>query len=108
VANYVPRPSIQQKIEEQLRRREDGHEESRTLVVYGLGGSGKSQLVLNHIRECRQYYSVVFRIEAEQKESIERDYIQIYRPPFGRGGSESVRFEEAVPAGKNWVHQHIE
>jgi tetratricopeptide (TPR) repeat protein len=108
VANYVPRPRLQQKIKEQLYiTREDEREETRTLVVHGLGGSGKSQLVLNYIRECRRDYTVVFWIEAGQKESIERDYIQIYQLLFSCPTTEAklIKLEDAVPAVKNWFHQ---
>jgi tetratricopeptide (TPR) repeat protein len=76
-------------------------------VVHGLGGSGKSQLVLNYIRECRRDYTVVFWIEAGQKESIERDYIQIYQLLFSCPTTEAklIKLEDAVPAVKNWFHQ---
>ena len=53
-------------------------------MVWGFGGAGKSQLVLNFIREYRRDYAVVFWIEAGSKESIERDYIQIYRLLYSR------------------------
>ena len=77
----------------------------RILVVWGLGGAGKSQLVLNYIREYRQDYTAVFWIEAGSKESIERDYVQIYRLLYSRQideGHEIVKVEDAVPAVKRW------
>jgi NB-ARC domain len=77
------------------------------LAVYGLGGAGKSQLVLNYIREYRQDYSAVFWIEAGSKESIERDYVQIYRLLYNRpigAGQEMLKVEDAVPAVKSWFH----
>ena len=79
----------------------------RILVVWGLGGAGKSQLVLNYIREYRQDYSAVFWIEGGSKESIKRDYIQIYRLLYGRSlgtGQEIIKVENAVPAVKSWFH----
>ena len=82
-------------------------EDVRILVVWGLGGAGKSQLVLNYIREYRRDYAAVFWIEAGSKESIERDYIQIYRLLYGRplgAGQEMVKVEDAVPAVKRWFH----
>ena len=104
----MPRPRLHQKIKEQLHDlQDDGVEEVRILVVWGLGGAGKSQLVLNYIREYRQDYSAVFWIEAGSKESIERDYIQIYRLLYGRplgAGQEIVKVEDAVPAVKCWFH----
>ena len=84
-------------------------EEVRIVVVWGLGGAGKSQLVLNYIRDYRQDYTAVFWIEAGSKESIERDYIQIYRLLYGRPlgvGQEMVKVEDAVPAVKQWFHSH--
>ena len=79
----------------------------RTLVVWGLGGAGKSQLVLNYVREYRRDYIAVFWIEAGSKESIERDYVQIYRLLSGRqmnAGDEMVKVEDAVAAVKRWFH----
>ena len=79
----------------------------RILVVWGLGGTGKSQLVLNYIREYRRDYTAVFWIEAGSKESIERDYVQIYRLLYSRRtdtGQEIAKVEDAVPAVKRWFH----
>ena len=84
-------------------------EEVRILVVWGLGGAGKSQLVLNYIRDYRQDYTAVFWIEAGSKESIERDYIQIYRLLYGRplgADQEMVKVEDTVPAVKQWFHSY--
>lgn len=52
--------------------------------MWGLGGAGKSQLVLNYIQEYRHNYSAIFWVGAGSKESIERDYVQIYRLLYGR------------------------
>ena len=73
----------------------------------GLGGTGKSQLVQNYIREHRQDYTAVFWIEAGSNESIERDYIQIYRLIYSHQvdiGHEMVKVEDAVPTVKRWFH----
>ena len=106
VAHYVPRPRLHQKIKEQLHEKREQADDTRTLVVWGLGGSGKSQLVLNYVREYRQDYAAVFWLEAGQKESIERDYVQIYRQLFEPvvSGREVLGIEDAVPAVKNWLH----
>jgi hypothetical protein len=76
-------------------------------VVYGLGGAGKSQLVLNYIRTYRNDYAGVFWIQAGQKESVERDYVQIYDllfPNHRLSGTESVTVDAAVAKVKNWFH----
>jgi tetratricopeptide (TPR) repeat protein len=79
------------------------------LIVWGLGGAGKSQLVLNYIQEYRHDYSAVFWMEAGQKETLERDYIQIYRLLIDgclAAGPETVQIADAVAAVKNWFHCH--
>ena len=84
-------------------------EDVRILVVWGLGGAGKSQLVLIYIREYRRDYAAVFWIEAGSKESIERDYVQIYQLLYSRqtnAGQEVVKVEDAVPAVKRWFHSY--
>jgi hypothetical protein len=45
--------------------------DTRILAVHGLGGSGKSQLVLNYVQGHREDYLTIFWVEAGQKESIE-------------------------------------
>jgi tetratricopeptide (TPR) repeat protein len=87
----------------------DTDQEAKILVVWGLGGAGKSQLVLNYIQEYRHDYSAVFWIEAGQKETLERDYIQIYRLLTDcclAASSETVQITDAVVAVKNWFHCH--
>lgn len=79
-------------------------------MVWGLGGSGKSQLTLNYIREYRQDYTAAFWIEAGQKGAVERDYIQIHRLLFGglATGGGAVKLENMVPAVKSWFYQQSE
>jgi hypothetical protein len=75
------------------------------LVVCGLGGAGKSQLVLNYVQEYRADYAAVFWIEAGQKQTVERDYLQIYRLLFDGGSASThdrVTIEDAVAAIKSW------
>jgi tetratricopeptide (TPR) repeat protein len=107
VANYVTRPKLQQKIKEQLDAVPgDAEQDTRILVIYGLGGTGKSQLALNFGCTCRQVYAAVFWIEAGQKETIERDYLLMYRLFFGGllAGSKPPTVEEVVMMVKSWFH----
>lgn len=78
-------------------------------MVLGLGGSGKSQLVLNFVRQHQQRYSSVFWVEAGKKETIERDYLQIYKLlcPDSASRDGSIAVEDAIAAVKNWLYgQH--
>ena len=63
--------------------------------------------MLNYIREYRQDYTVVFWIEAGSKESIDRDYVQIYRLLYSRqtdADDEMVKVKDTVAAVKRWFH----
>lgn len=48
--------------------KDEGVEDIQILVVWGLRGAGKSQLVLKYIREYRRDYVAVIWIEAGSKE----------------------------------------
>lgn len=64
-------------------------------------------MVSHYVQECRQDYNEVFWIEAGQKETIERDYLQIYQRLCIRSSGPSqdmVKIEDAVLAVKSWFH----
>jgi tetratricopeptide (TPR) repeat protein len=107
VAQFVPRPRLHDQIRRQLHDVQHEATDTRILVVSGLGGSGKSQLVLNYVREYRMDHKAIFWVEAGQKESIERDFLQIYRQLFDRPltvAQELLKMEDVVPAVKSWFH----
>lgn len=77
-------------------------------MVHGIGGAGKTQLVLNYVKSHRHDYSAVFWIEARSKESIEQDYVQVYRLLYNINPAvphSSVQLDDAVPAVKRWFLQ---
>ncbi|KAI9797584.1 MAG: hypothetical protein M1825_005966, partial [Sarcosagium campestre] len=107
VSSYVSRPRLHQEIKEQLhgQNNTETNDNARILAVCGLGGAGKSQLVLSYILENRRDYTGVFWIEAGSKETIERDYVQIYQLLYNRQtdtGQGIAKLEDAVPAVKRW------
>jgi tetratricopeptide (TPR) repeat protein len=108
VAYYVQRPELHNIIKCQLH---DTLSESsggaRRMIVYGLGGSGKSQLVLDYIRTFRGDYNGVFWIEAGEKATLERDFLNIYATLFATSssaGSIQVSVDHAVRAVKQWFN----
>ena len=110
VAKYVSRPTLESKIRSQLHSPTlTDTSEGRTLVIWGLGGSGKSQLMLSHIRNHRQDYEAVFWVQAGQKATIERDFIRIHRMLFPQiistAGDGSIALDDAIPAIKNWFNR---
>jgi hypothetical protein len=62
------------------------------------------------VREYRDAYITIFWVEAGQKESIERNYLQIRRLLFNQksSGSDVVRVQDAVVAVKRWLHGQTE
>jgi len=77
VKAYVPRPLQCDQIRTQLRD-DAAKNNTKTLVVWGLGGAGKTQLVLDYVRQYRTDYKATFWIEAGRKESLERDFVNLY------------------------------
>jgi tetratricopeptide (TPR) repeat protein len=106
VSTYVNRPGLHNRIKEQLHDcLAEPRPSAKILVVWGLGGAGKSQLVLNYLQEYRSDYSAAFWVEAGQRESLERDFLQIYRLLYGlksAHGEEMVKIDDAVLAVKSW------
>jgi hypothetical protein len=107
VKNFVSRSDLEDQIKRQLHDSITVREDTaRILVVYGLGGAGKSQLVLGYVRAFRQDYSPVFVIDASGKASIELNYIQIYRKLHGIHStlvSENIEVDVAIEAVKSWL-----
>jgi tetratricopeptide (TPR) repeat protein len=50
----------------------------KILVICGLGGAGKSQLVLNYVEDFKDDYTATFWIDASSKERLEADYKQVH------------------------------
>ncbi|OAP55685.1 hypothetical protein AYL99_09837 [Fonsecaea erecta] len=114
VKTFVERPKLREQIRQQLAR--DGNEtvqdyKSRILAIWGLGGMGKTQLVLDYLQRYRSDYNATFWIEAGQKSTIERDFVNIHRllfdVPLSARESGQDRLAEAVQRVKSWFsHRH--
>ena len=84
---------------------ENGEHGRKVLIVWGLGGAGKTQIVLDYVHTHRTEYTAFFWIEASQKVTIERDYMNIYRSLFDGQlpvGQDFVTIDDAVLRVKNW------
>lgn len=79
VASYVPRPALHAQVKERLHDTlEERGYSCKILVVCGLGGAGKSQLMLNYIEVFKDDYTAVFWIDAGSKDRLEADYRRIH------------------------------
>jgi NB-ARC domain len=106
VKAFVPRPLLCDQIRTQLHDVDVTADKStKTLAVWGLGGAGKSQLVLDYVRQFCNHYHATFWIEAGRKESLERDFVNLYQTLFNVqmvSGKETISLESAVIGVKNW------
>ena len=62
----MPRSSLHDQIHAQLAR-DAADSSTKTLVVWGLGGAGKTQLVLDYVQQHRAEYKATFWIKAGRK-----------------------------------------
>ena len=115
VKTFVERPELREQIRKQLAR--DGIEivqdyKSRILAIWGLGGMGKTQLVLDYLQHHRSDYKATFWIEAGQKSMIKCDFINIHQLLFNVSlsvrESGKDRLAEAALRVKSWFSQRHE
>jgi tetratricopeptide (TPR) repeat protein len=79
VASYVPRPALHAQVKERLHETlEERGPSCKILVVCGLGGAGKSQLMLNYIEVFKDDYTAIFWVDAGAKDRLEADYKRIH------------------------------
>jgi tetratricopeptide (TPR) repeat protein len=76
---------------------------SKTLVVCGLGGAGKSQLTLSYIESYRDDYTAVFWIDAGAKIRLEADYKQIRNLLYSSKRTD-IDLDTCVAEVKQWCH----
>jgi len=76
---------------------------SKTLVVCGLGGAGKSQLTLSYIESYRDDYTAVFWIDAGAKIRLEADYKQIRNLLYSSRRT-NIDLDTCVAEVKQWCH----
>jgi tetratricopeptide (TPR) repeat protein len=76
------------------------------VVASGLGGAGKTQLVLSYLQRYQSTYKAVFWIDAEQQSSIDRDFVHVYQMLFNirlSGSHGSADAQSAITAVKSWM-----
>lgn len=108
VSTYVPRTDLERQLHERLPPLRDLIESSQTraVVIWGLGGVGKSQLARNYIHKHQEQYQRIFWLEAGQKQTLERDFIQIHGLLFNNADESANRsVDHVVAAVKSWLHR---
>jgi ATP/maltotriose-dependent transcriptional regulator MalT len=83
----------------------------RTVVLYGLGGIGKTQLTIAYAKQYRDKYSAVFWLNIKDEDSLKQSFAkaakQILRehPSTSRLNSMDVKenLDEVIDAVKEWL-----
>lgn len=102
VANYVARPALEAQLKERLHNTiEQREQSSKILVVYGLGGAGKSQLMLHYIENHKGDYSSIFWLDAGTKERLEKDFKQIHNLLLHPSRSD-IEIDTCITEVKHW------
>lgn len=76
----------------------------KILVVCGLGGAGKSQLVLNYVQDFKDDYTASFWIDASSQARLEADYRRIHKLLL-HPKRDDTGIDVCVSEVKQWCHR---
>ncbi|KAH7130102.1 hypothetical protein B0J11DRAFT_244108 [Dendryphion nanum] len=94
VQSYVERQSLSAAIEEKLRVHHPGASVPRTLVIHGLGGTGKTQLARKYIEDHRDEYNPILWIDAMDDASVRASFERCageLQLPVDQGGTQTSK-----------------
>jgi len=70
VSSYTVREDLSSKIKDKLRVKFEDSSLPHALVIYGLGGAGKTQLALRYVEDHGEKYSPILWIDAKSPETV--------------------------------------
>ncbi|KAK3614148.1 hypothetical protein LTR56_027445 [Elasticomyces elasticus] len=107
-ATYTERANLSAQLEEKLDKQSRDKKLAHAVTVTGLGGTGKTQLVLRYIEEHDEEYDCILWIDARSKEtarsSFERCCRAIRLPVEQASGPGEIQDIPAVQAVLQWLH----
>ncbi|KAI9789841.1 MAG: hypothetical protein M1816_005758 [Peltula sp. TS41687] len=74
VYNYIDREKLSPAIEEKLRTFHKNSSVPHALAIYGLGGTGKTQLALKYIKDHKDDYNPILWIDAKDSETVRSSF----------------------------------
>jgi len=95
----------------QIHKALDGDGSRRTVVLYGLGGIGKTQLAVAYAKRHKADYSAIFWLNCKDKDSLRQSFARVARrilkehPSASRLSmvNEDSKLDEMVDAVKRWL-----
>ena len=107
VATYTERASFSKALVRKLEKPLRGVELAHGVTVTGLGGTGKSQLVLHYIEEHKTAYDAVFWIDAQSEETARSSFArcckQLNLPTQGHTDQKALRDSPFVHMFFHWL-----
>jgi tetratricopeptide (TPR) repeat protein len=106
IPTFANRPHLSTELNEKLGK---AHESAlaHAVAVIGLGGIGKTQLVLRYIEQYGEEYDVVLWIDVRSKETVRSSYERCCRilglPIEASTGDVSLKDMPAVQAVQSWL-----
>lgn len=94
VKNFVGREALLQQIFSHFSSK--SAQQPNVLVLYALGGQGKTQLVLQYCQQQRKHYRGIFWVNARSEESALQSYAEIARALNGRSSTSSEDRDQTI------------
>jgi Cdc6-like AAA superfamily ATPase len=92
VNRFVRRDAEMRELEEFFHRNKPCSTRRKVLLIYGLGGIGKTQLAIEFAREHQDRYSAVFWLNGSSKDMLQQSFVDIARRlPQDRANDEYYR-----------------
>jgi hypothetical protein len=112
VPTYTERPQLSEELGRKLRKLHGGDRPVQGVAVVGLGGTGKTQLVLRYIEEHEGDYDTVLWIDVRSEETARSSYERCCRtaglPIEAATGDVPLQDIPAVQAVLSWLRSEGE
>lgn len=110
VASYSPRAALSTLLEGKLRLEYSGSSLAHAVVVTGLGGTGKTQLVLDYVEKHKGQHDTVLWLNGTSEQHLRSSFaacceeLFLQRPTWS-GNSSRIEDEARVRAALQWFRR---
>jgi tetratricopeptide (TPR) repeat protein len=113
VGSFTERHTISSAIEEKLRTCDASRPRPYAVAIYGLGGTGKTQLALKYIEDHKGEYNPILWINARDPETVRSSFERCARElriPVDRASLQGLALEDSatVQAVLRWLRDRKE
>jgi hypothetical protein len=109
IDEFIGRTAELHKIKKAFHR---SGSERRVVVLNGLGGMGKTQLAIKHLKDHRDTYSATFWLHGKTEETLKQSFVEMARrlhsehekSPLLRTAATSKEVDEVVASMRKWLN----